>query len=220
MNLVVSLILLGLFASLEPVSVIAFVVVLATEKGTKNGVAFVFGWIACVMVLLVVAAGFGVNSSFEPGQTAQLVAAAIEVVLGLLLVAFGYHRFRHPRPPSTDTESGLARRVAGISVPGAFVFGALIQSWPVTIAAATEIARANLPIGQGIAAAALYAAASVTTFTIMLVLSVRRPEATRDRLNRLRTWIDTHRGRVGMWAALIVGLYMIANGGFSLVTNW
>lgn len=219
MELILTLMLLGVFASLEPVSVIAFVVVLATERGVKNGIAFIIGWVACVMVLLIAAAVFGVDESFEPGQTYNIVSAIVEMVLGALLVLFAWWRRSHPPKPSTETESGMARRVANITIPGAFVFGALIQSWPVTIAAAAEITRAKLGVAAGIVAGLIYAVFSVATFMVMIGLSLRNPEGTEDRLARLRTWIDTHRARIAVILSFVVGLYLMASGGVALAQN-
>lgn len=220
MELILTLMLLGVFASLEPVSVIAFVVVLATERGVKNGIAFIFGWVACVMVLLIAAAVFGVDESFEPGQTFNIVSAIVEMVLGVLLLLFAWYRRSHPPKPSTETESGLARRVANITIPGAFVFGALIQSWPVTIAAAAEITRAKLGVAAGIVAGLIYAVFSVATFIIMVTLSLRNPEGTEDRLDRLRVWIDTHRARIAVILSFVVGLYLLASGGIALAESY
>jgi threonine/homoserine/homoserine lactone efflux protein len=52
---VLDLLLIGLGIALEPFPLTAFILVLSAEKGTWKGLAFILGWLACLVV--VIAAG-------------------------------------------------------------------------------------------------------------------------------------------------------------------
>jgi hypothetical protein len=44
--LVLSLVLIGLAITLEPIPLTAFILILASEAGVRKGAAFIFGWLA------------------------------------------------------------------------------------------------------------------------------------------------------------------------------
>ena len=43
--LVLSLVLIGLAITLEPIPLTAFILILASEGGVRKGAAFIFGWL-------------------------------------------------------------------------------------------------------------------------------------------------------------------------------
>ena len=45
--MVLNLVLIGLAISLEPFPLTAFILLLSSEKGTRKGLVFVLGWLAC-----------------------------------------------------------------------------------------------------------------------------------------------------------------------------
>ena len=50
--MVVDLLLLGLGITLEPFPLTAFILLLSAEKGTRKGLAFILGWLACLVVVI------------------------------------------------------------------------------------------------------------------------------------------------------------------------
>jgi hypothetical protein len=44
---VLDLVIIGLAITLEPITLVAFILILASEKGTRKGLAFILGWLAC-----------------------------------------------------------------------------------------------------------------------------------------------------------------------------
>ena len=54
---------LALTAAVSPFSLIAFSLVLATDRGVKNGIAFIAGWITMVMVIGI--AGLLIGGSMD-----------------------------------------------------------------------------------------------------------------------------------------------------------
>ena len=64
-----SLLVLAVAAAASPFSLIAFSLVLATDRGPRNGVAFIAGWMTTVMLIGVVMSLVGVNVEVESSNT-------------------------------------------------------------------------------------------------------------------------------------------------------
>ena len=100
--MVLNLILIGLAVTLDPLPLTAFLVVLPSERGTRKGAAFVFGWLvslAIVVTITVVATG---NNPPKPSTVPSLAALAVKSALGAVLVVIAVRRIRArgwPKPP-------------------------------------------------------------------------------------------------------------------------
>ena len=66
--MVLDLLLIGLAITLEPFPLTAFILVLSAEKGTWKGLAFILGWLAC---LVVVIAAVIADDREQPAQAAD-----------------------------------------------------------------------------------------------------------------------------------------------------
>jgi threonine/homoserine/homoserine lactone efflux protein len=100
-RVVLDLLLIGLGITLEPFPLIAFLLILSAAKGAGKGLAFILGWLAC---LVVVIAGVVLVTGGKPPQpsTAPSTAAlAVKLALGVVLIFFAVRRWRrgHPRQP-------------------------------------------------------------------------------------------------------------------------
>jgi hypothetical protein len=51
---VLDLLLIGRGITLEPFPVTAFILLLIAEKGTRKGLAFILGWLACLIIVIAV----------------------------------------------------------------------------------------------------------------------------------------------------------------------
>jgi len=54
---VADLVLLGLGIALQPFRLSAFIMILSTNNGTRKGLGFVLGWLACLVVAPVNSSG-------------------------------------------------------------------------------------------------------------------------------------------------------------------
>ena len=52
--MVLDLMIIGLAITLEPITIAAFILILGAEKGTRKGLAFILGWLACLVVVIAV----------------------------------------------------------------------------------------------------------------------------------------------------------------------
>ncbi|GAA2516154.1 hypothetical protein GCM10010423_04530 [Streptomyces levis] len=105
--MVVDLLLIALAITLDPLPIMAFVLVVASVRGARKGLAFILGWVTCfvaVITLVLLLTGGQPPEPRSPPSTFNLVA---KLLVGVSLVAYGIHRRRRPghdrrRPPGHD----------------------------------------------------------------------------------------------------------------------
>ena len=214
-----TLAVLALTAALSPFSLIAFSLVLATERGPRNGVAFILGWITTVTLIGVGVAVLGANADVKQGNTAGKWTLAVEVALGLLLLLAWLRRRTRPRAPDTATpvaapkpEPAWQRRLGTMGYGGAFVAGGLVQTWPVMIAAGAEIVRLDIGAAERLGWMALFAITTTAGIAVLEVLAWRNPGSATGRLDRIRSYVDHHRDTVINWLYLLGGLTLCFRG--------
>jgi len=53
--MVLDLVIIGLAITLEPVTLVAFILILGAEQGVWKGLAFILGWMACLVAVIAAA---------------------------------------------------------------------------------------------------------------------------------------------------------------------
>lgn len=214
-----TLAILAFTAAISPFSLVAFSLVLATNRGPKNGIAFILGWITTVMGIGIVISLLGDNVDMSSNTTAGKWTLALELALGVVMVILWARRRFRPRPPAEPQpdlppkpEPGWQKRIATMGYAGAFVTGGLVQTWPVMIAGATDLARLNLGVGPSLAWWVVFTLSTTIGIVILEVLAWRAPESAPARLDRIRNYVDGHRDAVINWIYLVVGLWLFFRG--------
>ena len=77
------LVLLGLIITLEPVPVAGFILLLSTTDGTKKGLAYIAGWVACLVATVVGTLAVTGGHPRGPSLPGRGVSAAT-VLLGVI----------------------------------------------------------------------------------------------------------------------------------------
>src|SRR5690348_13280682 len=111
--MVIDLVLIGLGITLEPFPLTAFILVLGAERGIIKGLAFILGWLAC---LVAVTAGVLLLTNGQPVRQAtapSTAALAVKLAAGLVLIGIGVHQWRRRRrprkPPAWTTDRKSTR---------------------------------------------------------------------------------------------------------------
>ena len=92
-------ILIGLAIAFDPIPLTAFLVVLPSKRGVRNGAVFVIGWLislAIVVAVTVLATG---NNPPKPDTAPSLAALAVRIAIGVVLVAAAIRQWRGMRRP-------------------------------------------------------------------------------------------------------------------------
>lgn len=219
-TLVAEVAALGLaVAFTSPVSVVTVIVLLSLPSGRRRALAFVCGWliaiaaIGVVMVLVLHGQDFGSNRS-SPSRA----ASALEVLLGSLLLIWSVVRYRRREPSkggqSTPKWFGRIERTHWLL---ASAVGALMLSYGLSLAAASEILKANLSRLDDGVAIAIFALTSILTVTAPIVLVFVAPDRASQRLEAWKTWLLGNSQTVALVVLMVVGAFLIFKGGKDLI---
>jgi threonine/homoserine/homoserine lactone efflux protein len=218
-----SLLILVLTAAASPFSLVAFGLVLATDRGPRNGFAFILGWITTVTLIGIVTAIVGGSISITSSNTPGAWTLALEIALGLLLIILWVRRRFRPKPKPEVVEikpqPAWQKKIDGMGYVGAFILGGAVQTWPVMIAAAAEIVRTDLSGWETFLLMLGFAVATTAGIVTLEVLAIRTPGSAAVRLDRMRTYIDNHRDSVINWAFLVGGLWLAIRGAIALISR-
>ena len=211
---------LGLAVALtSPVSVVTVIVLLSLPAGRRRGLAFLVGWlialavIAALMLFVLHGQDFGSRSS-SPSRA----ASALEVLLGSLLLIWAVVAYRRREPSSgvPSTPKWLAR-IEGTHWLVALAVGALMLSYGLTLAAASEILKANVSRLDATAAITVFALTSMVTVAAPIVAVVVAPERSEERLETWKSWLLGNSRVVVLVVLMVVGALLIVRGVHDLV---
>ncbi len=213
------LLLYALIITLEPLPIVAFILVLSTDGAARNGAGFIVGWVACLLVMIgatvALTGGEPLASSTAPA-TATLV---VQILLGLGLVGFGIYKQRHARPADADRPTpSWMKRLDRLSFGGAALLGVLMQPWAFVAAGATSITQADVSKAESIVLLVLFCLIATSSLLAMEAYTVIDAEAARAKLDALQSWVDRNRDKGIIILAVGVGAYLIAKGTFGLIT--
>jgi len=218
--LVLNLALIGVAVALDPLPLTAFLVVLTSRHGTVKGAAFVFGWLislAAVVAITIAATG---NNPPRPATVPSLASLAIKVVLGLVLVRIAIRRIRarnQPRPPKKPPK--WQEHVDAMSPWFALGLAPALQPWVLIGAGAATVVEAKLESWESFLVLFGYCVLASSSYLAMEIYAVARPAPARELLARFRAQIDTHTDQAIIAGGLIIGLWLIANSLYLIVSQ-
>jgi hypothetical protein len=216
---VLSLMLIGLAVTLDPLPLSAFLVVLPSRRGVKKGAAFVFGWLvslAIVVTATVLATG---NNPPKPNTAPSLASLAVRLALGIGLVAIAIRdrrRMRQPKKPKPPPK--WQAHVDNMSPWFAMVLAPTLQPWVLIGAGAATVVEAKVSSWQSFLALFGFCVLASASYLAMEIYAAVRPDKSQALLARFRTWIGTHTQQVVIWGSLVIGLWLIANSIYLIVT--
>ena len=102
MGLILPILLLGLLASISPVTLAVFLLLLATTRARLNAGAFLIGWTVSVTVVFALSYAIGSYHGVRSTHGGN-VLAGIELLLGAGLMVVGVWQWRRRNRPSSRT---------------------------------------------------------------------------------------------------------------------
>ena len=84
--MVLDLVLVGLAIAFDPLPLTAFVVVLPSKRGVRNGAAFLFGWLVSLGIVVTVTVLATGNNPPKPSTVPSLASLAVRIAIGTFLV--------------------------------------------------------------------------------------------------------------------------------------
>jgi hypothetical protein len=216
-DLILTLIPLGLFVALSPVPIVAVILLLGTKHPVINALAFTVGWIAVIVAIGAIGLATLSAQDFHHGTGASRGVAAFELVAGIALLLLALRRARSaPAAPPDDAKPRWMSRVEGLNpatglVAGAAFFLVNIGDVIVAVAATVSILKAEVSLGQNIAALAVFAFVSSLTLLLPVALYAAAPERAAAVLDRCKAWLSVPQNTVTA-VIVLIGVLLVING--------
>ena len=214
--MVLDLLLIGLAIALEPFPLTAFILMLSTEKGTRKGLAFILGWLACLVVVIAAVLLTTGDKPPKPQTAPSTAALAVKLALGIVLILLAVRQQRRmgrPRKPP----SWMARldRLSLWAAAGLAVF---LQPWTLVAAGAATVVQAKLSNAGDYVTLVLFCLLGTSSFLYLELYAAFAPAAATARLERMRTWLDTHQDQVIILVLLLLGFWLAGKSIYLLVS--
>jgi hypothetical protein len=213
---VLDLLLIGLAIALEPFPLTAFILVLGAERGIWKGLAFILGWLACLVAVIAAVILATGNSPPKPQTVPSTAALAVKLAVGVTLILLALRRRRQrgrPRKPS----AWLAKldRLSLVSVAG---LAAFLQPWTLVAAGAATITQAKLATAGSYLILVLFCLLATSSFLYLELYATFARSKADATLMRLRDWLSTHQDQVVIIVFLLLGLWLAGNSLYLLVS--
>src|SRR3954467_11638521 len=104
MGLIISILALGLLASLSPVTIVVFILVLGTARASVNAAAFLIGWGISLVVVFTLSYLIGASRSTQHGA-GRTVVLVVEAALGVTFIVMGVRRWQRRDEASDPMDS-------------------------------------------------------------------------------------------------------------------
>jgi hypothetical protein len=202
---VADLVLIALGIALQPFRLSAFILILSTKNGTKKGLGFILGWLACLVLVIaavvLITGGEPVRFRTIPSTVVLVSKLALGIALLVLAAVQWQQRNRARRPPA------WLARLDTMSPWTAAVIAGIMQPWTLVAAAAVTAAQAGLSSVGDYLALASFCLLATSSFIVLELYAVFAPTAS-TRLAALRSWLDVHGNEVLIIVCLVVGVWL------------
>ena len=203
----------------SPVSVVTVIVLLSMPSGRRRALAFLCGWliaiavIGALMVFVLHGQDFASRSS-----TPSRAASALEVLLGSLLLIWAVvaYRRREPSKGGQSTPKWLDR-IERTHWLLAIAVGAVMLSYGLSLAAASEILKANVSRVDAGVAVTVFALTSILTVAAPIVVALAAPDRAAQRLGAWKAWLLGNSRAVALVVLMVVGAFLVFKGTRDLI---
>ena len=219
MGLIFPIFLLALLASISPVTLVVFLLLLATTRARINAGAFLIGWTVSLTVVFGLSYELGSFHGVRTGSGSTALAV-LETLLGLGLLAVGVWqwrgRLRARAGPGVSKE--FQERLKRLDPWGAAVLGVLKQPWSLTAAAALVLVHHHSAFVVALIAFLLFTVVSTATVGGIYIYYAREPAKAEARLAALYDRVLTIGPTVVALLSLVIGLILAVDGLTSLAS--
>ncbi len=212
--LIVDLLAITLAVAFEPIPLSVLILVLSGPNGTRRGMWFLAGWVLCVLAVILIGLALGHGAHDQAKHHAATWTNWIKFLAGLALIYFAFRERK-----SSDSEAKEPRWMRGIDhLRGLPLAGIAAFLSPQVVVFAGTLVIVDMKLSgvlTGVLALA-FLLLSCSPYVALVGIAVFRPTKSREQLDSLRRWLDSHRQQVLFIMFLVIGLYLSARAIYAL----
>jgi hypothetical protein len=213
---VLNLIILGLAITLEPFTIVAFILILSSAGGIRKGAALILGWTACLVVVIAGTLLITGGNPPRPKTAPSTAALVVKALLGALLIWIALRRRRRMGRPRK--QPGWMARLDRMSLWTAVGLGAFLQPWSLVALGVATIVQAKLSTAGDWLTLVLFCLLATSSFLVMELYATFRPEAAQARFRQVQSWIETHTDQAIVAGALVLGAWFLGSSIYLIVS--
>jgi hypothetical protein len=211
-----TLLLLALALAVQPWSVLAAVLLVASEDGVAKATAYVAGWVLALMAVAV--ATVALYPDKPKVASSAPWASWVQVASGVALGGWLLVRSRRPVTAKSDSQPKWMSRLDSMSPAPAFVLGGFLPNYAIVVAAVGNVIQAGLPQARAAVVMSLFVVvASAGVAAPLLLIVIRRNDAPAI-YQRWRAWLVAHGQALVQVVLAVVAVVLVAKGIVGLVT--
>ncbi|MCB0870960.1 MAG: GAP family protein [Solirubrobacterales bacterium] len=203
--------------AISPFGIVAAVLMLTSGRGSGNGLAFLIGWFAGLMVVggLLILLGRGADAS-SGGQPAEWTGYA-KILLGLLLLVVA-HRQRTKKADDGEPKSPKwLNRISTLNPPGAFSLGVGLgavnpKNLVLTMGAAAAITGTGSPTDEQVLSLLAYALIGSLGAAVPLGIYYFMGDRAEGMLERLKERMARNNGVIMAVICVLIAAKLIGDG--------
>jgi hypothetical protein len=216
-----TLLLLALALAVQPWSILAAVLLIASEGGVAKAMAYVAGWVLALVAVAIATIALYPQTpkvaSSSPWTSWVQIAAGVALG-GWLLVRSRTQVTAKSDPEPASSQPRWMARLDSMSLLPAFVLGAFLPNYAVVVAAVGNVVQAGLSQARATVALILFiVVASAGVAAPLLVLVFRREDAP-EIYQRWRAWLVEHGHALLTTVLAVVSVVLMAKGIVGLAT--
>ena len=222
--MVLDLLLIALAITLDPLPIMAFVLVVSSTRGVWKGLVFILAWLACLVAVMALVLTLTGGEPPSPRSAPSTAGIAVKLAIGVALVLYGERRRRRLRSARgsesyrSTSSASVTSRMDRSSIWAAAGLAVFLQPWGMVAAGAATVLEADLSHSSSFLALfgfAILATASLLAAELYVVFA---PEAAQARLMKLRTWMQGHQEQAIVVICLLLGLWLTGNSIYQLTS--
>lgn len=213
--MVLDLVIIGLAITLEPLTIVAFILILGAQRGVRKGLAFILGWLACLVAVIAAVVLITGGQPPRPQTVPSTAALVVKALLGALLIWVGLRQRRRMGRPRK--QPGWMARLDHLSLWAAAGLGAFLQPWTLVAAGAATVVQAKLSTAGDWLALVVFCLLATSTFLVMELYAAFAPAAAGARFDQIHSWIETHQDQAIVVGSLAVGGWLLGKSIYLIV---
>ncbi|MEU3921221.1 GAP family protein [Streptomyces sp. NPDC002659] len=222
--MVLDLLLIALAITLDPLPIMAFVLVVSSTRGVWKGLVFILAWLACLVAVMALVLTLTGGEPPSPRSAPSTAGIAVKLAIGVGLVLYGERRRRRLRSARgsdsyrSTSSASVTSRMDRSSIWAAAGLAVFLQPWGMVAAGAATVLEADLSHSSSFLALfgfAILATASLLAAELYVVFA---PEAAQARLMKLRAWMQGHQEQAIVAICLLLGLWLTGNSIYQLTS--
>ncbi len=206
--------------ALEPICVIAALVMTATARPLANSAAYLAA-LAAVML------GYGVavllvfrHHALAGGTRTDDIVQVLWLLIGVgFLAAFVVVLVRHPRPKAEGEVPRWTRLVERLGPLGAAGIGVFLVNWEMETPALTEIVKARVPLATELVALTLFVAVALSTVVVPVAVYLAWPEKVGGFLDGSKAWLVRYQRPIVLVLFCVIGVLYTYKGAAALLAQ-